>query len=152
MMFLVEMINHDPIGQTWKPEVRAHYINFSEQLMHSRPLLFKIGKGGMSYYLPFDGAQIFVCHFNATPRSNRDDLGFADFRYDALRQYLNVEATLQALSQGAPPEVEVKPHKLWCSLQFPLTSIDPVADLFRERIILKIVGEGQMQPHPNPSP
>jgi hypothetical protein len=140
-MFITEVLAHDRISQAWTPEVRAIYIRFSVQLMRSYPLQIKIGKGGLSYTLNFQGDHIFACHFNAKPRSSRDDLGFADFRYDALRPHLDVDAAIKAITQAAPPEIEVKARKLWCSLQFPLTSANTVADLLREHIIVRIARE-----------
>ncbi len=139
-MYMVEMIAHDPISQRWTAETRAQYVGFSQHLMHWCPLLFDIGNDGMRYTLPLDGAQIFICHFNAQPR-NRNGVGVSDFRYDALRKYLDVEAALKALSQAAPPEIQIKPHKLSCSLQFPLTSANTAADLLRQQIVAKITGK-----------
>ena len=112
----------------------AAYQLFSDHLMHNETLTIKRGKGGVSYYK--DG--VFVCHFNAKPRKDRDDLGFADFRYDALRPYLDIEKTISAIQKEAGPEVEIRSHKLWCSLHFPLSKLEYIADLFLRRIIFKV--------------
>lgn len=110
------------------------YKLFSDKLMQHESLTVKSGKGGLSYYK--DG--IFVCHFNAKPRKDRDDLGFADFRYDALRPYLDIDSTISAIRREALPEVEIKGHKLWCSLHFPLSKLEHIADLFLKHIISEV--------------
>lgn len=110
------------------------YKFFSEKLMQHETLTVKTGSGGLSYYR--DG--VFVCHFNASPRKGRDDLGFADFRYDALRSYLDIDGTISAMRNEALPEVEIKSHKLWCSLHFPLSKMEHMADLFLKHIITKV--------------
>ena len=96
----------------------AAYQLFSDQLMRHETLTIKSGSGGLSYYK--NG--VFVCHFNARPQKNRDDLGFADFRYDSLRPYLDIDATISAMQQDALPEVQIKSHKLWCSLHYSFVS------------------------------
>ena len=110
------------------------YRLFSDQLLRYETLTIKRGKGGLSYYK--NG--IFVCHFNARPQKKREDLGFADFRYDALRQYLDTESTIAAIQKEALPEVQLKGHKLWCTLHFPLTKMEHIADLFLRHIISKV--------------
>ena len=115
----------------------AAYKLFSDQLARHETLTIKSGKGGLSYYK--NG--VFVCHFNAHPQKKRNDLGFADFRYDALRPYLDIEKTIAAIRQDALPEVQIKSHKLWCSLHFPLTIMEHVANLFLKHIISKVDSE-----------
>ena len=110
------------------------YKFFSDQLTRQETLTIKTGKGGLSYYK--NG--IFVCHFNARPQKNRDDLGFTDFRYDALRPYLDIDTVISALQKESLPEVQIKSHKLWCSLHFPLSKLEHVADLFLKHIITKV--------------
>jgi hypothetical protein len=110
------------------------YKFFSDQLTRQETLTIKSGTGGLSYYK--NG--VFVCHFNAKPQAKRDDLGFADFRYDALRLYLDIEGTISAMRDEALPEVEIKSHQLWCSLHFPLTRLEHIADLFLKHIISKV--------------
>ena len=111
------------------------YELFSARLMRDEPLIVKSGKGGLSYYR--NG--VFVCHFNARPQKKRSDLGFADFRYDALRRYMDVETTIHAIRNDALPDVQIKSHKLWCSLHFPLSELEHVADLFLIHIISKVI-------------
>lgn len=77
------------------------YKLFSDKLMQNEALTVKSGKGGLSYYK--NGA--FVCHFNVKPQKKRDDLSFADFRYDALRPYLDIEKALNSMEKDAMPEV-----------------------------------------------
>src|SRR6185503_1138962 len=110
------------------------YKFFSEKLMQSQTLTVKTGKGGLSYYK--NG--VFVCHFNAQPQKKRYDLGFADFRYYALRPFVDIETTIAALQKEALPGVQIKSHKLWCSLYFPLSRLEHVADLFLKHIISKV--------------
>ena len=120
------------------------YKLFSDQLMCHETLAIKSGKGGLSYYK--NG--VFVCHFNAQPQKKRDDLGFADFRYDALRPYLDIEKTLSALQQEALPDVQIKSHKLWCTLHFPLSRMEHVADLFLKHIITKVNNSSKQENNP----
>ncbi len=110
------------------------YKLFSDKLMQHETLTIKTGKGGLSYYK--NG--IFVCHFNAQPQKKHDDLGFADFRYDALRPYMNIENTIAAIQKDASTEVQIRSHKLWYSLHFPLSKLVHIADLFLTHIISKV--------------
>lgn len=112
------------------------YKLFSEELMRHETLRIKSGSGGLSYYK--DG--IFVGHFNARPKKDRDDLGFADFRYDSLLPYLDVEAALPAMQQEVLPDVQIKGHKLWfwCGLHFPLSRMEHVADLFFRHVTSRV--------------
>jgi hypothetical protein len=110
------------------------YKFFSDHLTRQEALTIKTGKGGLSYYK--NG--IFVCHFNARPQKNREDLGFADFRYGSLRPYLDIDSVISAIRKEALQEVEIKSHKLWCSLHFPLSKMEHVADLFLKHIITKV--------------
>src|ERR1700752_436513 len=117
---------------TMQPD--AAYQFFSGQVMRHDTLTIKTGTGGLSYYK--NG--IFVCHFNAKPRKDRDDLGFADFRYDSLKPYIDIDGTISAIRNEALPEVEIKSHKLWYSLHFPLSKMEHVAALFLKHIITKV--------------
>jgi hypothetical protein len=64
---------------------------FTNLITVNEPLEIKSAKGGLSCYKN----DVFVCHFNAQPQKKRDDLGFADFRYDALRLYLEIEELMK---------------------------------------------------------
>ena len=110
------------------------YQLFSDKLMQNEALTIKSGKGGLSYYK--NG--VFVCHFNAKPQAKNPDLGFADFRYEGLRPYLDIDGTISAIQKEASPEVEIKRHKLWCTLHFPLSKMEHIADLFLKHIISKV--------------
>jgi hypothetical protein len=114
------------------------YKVFTNLLTVKEQLEIKTGKGGLSYYK--NG--VFVCHFNAQPQKKRDDLGFADFRYDGLRPYLDIEKTLRTMEKDAMLEVQIKSHKLWCSLHFPLSQIHHVAELFLKHIISSVNPKG----------
>jgi hypothetical protein len=52
--------------------------------------------------------------------------------------HLDTDALARAFREGIPSGVEVKANKLWCSLHFPLTLADMVADLFVANIIRKV--------------
>lgn len=110
------------------------YQLLSDHLMQHETLTVKSGKGGLSYYKK----GVFVCHFNAKPRKDRDDLGFADFRFDALHPYLDIEKTISAIQDEATSEIEIRAHKLWCSLHFPLSKLEHIAELFLKHIITKV--------------
>lgn len=138
-MLSIELLDQDPIAQTWSPELHTHYRVFSEQLMQDRPLTVKAGKGGLSYYLPYKGHPLFVCHFNAKPQGKRDDLGFADFRYDKLQTLFDIHESIAAMQAYDTHEIIVKRHKLWCSVEFLLVRECEVADLFRQHIIAKLI-------------
>ncbi len=114
---------------------------FTNSLTRKENLIIKEGKGGLSYYK--NG--VFVCHFNAKPRKDRDDLGFADFRYDALRPYLDIETSISSMRKEALREVEFKGHKLWCSLHFPLSKLEHIADLFLKHIISEVSNSSQQE-------
>ena len=133
-----KLLSDDPIAQTWSPQIRQTYIVFSQRLANQDPLTIRIGKGGLSYYKETQHGAVFVCHFNAAPRAQKSELGFADFRLDTLEAWLDLDATLQALQEAASAEVQVKVNKLWCSLHFPLRQADKVAELFSQHIVSKI--------------
>lgn len=137
-MDIHNLLSQNPIAQAWPLNIRNAYLAFYKRLTKSIPLSVKIGKGGLSFYKETKDGSVFVCHFNAMPQRGRTDLGFADFRFDALRQRLNMDTTIRALQKTAPPEIHIKVNKLWCSLHFPLTRANDVADLFTEHIISKV--------------
>ena len=110
------------------------YELFSARLMQNELLTVKNGKGGLSYYKH----GVFVCHFNARPRKQREDIGFADFRYDALRRYLEAKTTIAAIQKDALPEVQIRSPTLWCSLYFPLSVLEHIAELFLRHIISRV--------------
>jgi len=55
-----------------------------------------------------------------------------------LQPYIDIDATISAMRNEALPGVEIKSHKLWCSLHFPLSKMEHVADLFLKHIITKV--------------
>jgi hypothetical protein len=125
----------DKFARTWSAAVQARYLDFCKHLMQAERLSVKTGAGGLSFYKELDGERVFVCHFNARPRSAQIGLGFADFRRDALEGRLNVDRVLGALRRRLGPQVEVKEGKLWCGLHFSLRLAPRVADAFRIHII-----------------
>jgi len=137
MNFLRPLLDN-PIAQQWSPQTRETYLAFTQRLLHNHPLSIKVGKGGLSYYKQTRRDLVFVCHFNATPQAQNEELGFADFRLDALRGRLNLSVALRALRKAASDDMHFKVSKLWCSLHFPLWRSSQVADLFRQHIIVKV--------------
>lgn len=137
-MDIHNLLSQNPITQAWPLDIRNAYLAFYKRLTKRAPLSVKIGKGGLSFYKELKDASVFVCHFNAMPQRGRTDLGFADFRFDALRQRLNVDTTIRTIQKTASPEIHIKVNKLWCSLHFPLTQANDVADLFTTHIISKV--------------
>ena len=128
----------NPISREWSLGTRKIYQAFYRQMTQTTPLAIRIGKGGLSFYKEMVEGSVFVCHFNAKPQSRKDKLGFADFRFDAIGQYLNVSDTLQLMQNTASKEIVIKVNKLWCSLHFPLKLADEVADLLVQHIVTKI--------------
>jgi hypothetical protein len=137
MTEFAELIAHDKIAQKWSVDAQKNYQSFSQYLTQNAPLSIKIGNGGLSFYKMLGTQKVFVCHFNAEPRKGQVDIGFADFRFDALQGILDVEKTLQAMQAVALPDVKIKVNKLWCSFHFPMNLIQHVAGLFVEHIIDK---------------
>ncbi|MCA0457197.1 MAG: hypothetical protein LCI00_24710 [Chloroflexi bacterium] len=136
---LLDTLDQNPIVETWPPELQAHYQAFTEQLTLGVPLKIKVGKGGLSYYLPHNGQSLFICHFNAKPQGKRDDLGFADFRYDRLQKIIDIDETIAAMQAFDTHEIIVKRHKLWCCVEFLLERECEVAALFRQHIVAKLI-------------
>lgn len=138
LMDIQQLLSQDPIAKGWTIDTRNTYLAFYQRLTKSTPLMVRIGKGGLSFYKRTKSGLVFLVHFNAMPQRGRYDLGFADFRFDALRQHMNVDTIVRALQKAAPPDIQIKVNKLWCSLHFPLTLADNVADLLTQHIIAKV--------------
>lgn len=136
-MNLDRIFDHALAAQ-WSQETRAVYRDFSERLMQQEALTVKVGKGGLSYYNPTSSGPIFVCHFNATPRSGTSDLGFADFRRDTLERVLDFSAVLAGLQSALGPEIEIKSGTIWYSFHFPLAGRTEIAEALREQIVSRI--------------
>jgi hypothetical protein len=138
IMFIHEALLQNPISREWNREIRKIYQAFYQRLTHTAPLIIKIGKGGLSFYKEIKNDTVFVCHFNARPQSNKQDSGFADFRFDTIGKFLNVDNTIQLIQPTASKEILIKVNKLWCSLHFPLRLADHIAKLFVQHIVTKI--------------
>lgn len=136
-MNLDRIFDHALAAQ-WSPEMRVAYREFSERLMQQDALTVKVGKGGLSYYKATAGGPIFVCHFNAQPRGGTGDLGFADFRRDALERVLDFPAVLTDLQSALGSEIAIKSGKIWYSFHFPLARRTEIADALRKQIVAKI--------------
>jgi len=132
------MLAQDPLFNGWSAETQAVYMAFSERLMREAPLVITIGKGGLSYYKEMGNESVFVCHFNAKPQRLRNDLGFADFRLETLRNRVDLPLALDAIQKTTEPEIRFKLNKQWCSLHFSLSDYARVADIFYEHIIVKV--------------
>ena len=128
----------NPISREWSPETQKVYQAFYRRMTQNAPLAITIGKGGLSFYKEIANKSVFICHFNAKPQRKKDELGFADFRFDAISQYLDVSDTIQLIQNTASKEIVIKVNKLWCSLHFPLKLADEVADLFVQHIVIKV--------------
>jgi len=126
------------ISKEWTIETRNIYQAFYRRMTSAGPLAIKIGNGGLSFYKQIQNSAVFVCHFNAKPQRSRNDLGFADFRFDALHPYLPVDNTIRLFRNTASQETTIKVHKLWCSLHFPLQVAETVADLFVQNIVTRM--------------
>ena len=137
-MDIQNMLLQNPISREWSLRTRKIYEAFYRRMTQTSPLAIRIGKGGLSFYKEIADDAVFICHFNAKPQSRKDELGFADFRFEAIGQYLNVSDTLQLLQNTASKEIVIKVNKLWCSLHFPLKLADEVADLLVQHIVTKI--------------
>jgi hypothetical protein len=137
-MDIRKLLAQDPIAEAWTPELRDLYVAFYERLSEHNVLTVKVGKGGLSFYKAVKDAQVFVCHYNVLPRRAWPDIGFADFQFEPLRPYLKVEAMLRKLQRAAPPEIEIKVNKLWCSLHFLHAYDMDVANLLTQQIVSKV--------------
>jgi hypothetical protein len=129
---------HSAITASWSGSARACYQCFTERLSQDAPLTIKVGKGGLSYYKQTAHGRLFVCHFNAIPRRETSELGFADFRQDLLAPVLDVPRMIADLQAAVGSDLAIKPGKVWCSLHFPLARSADVADAFRVHLIAKL--------------
>jgi hypothetical protein len=135
---IYERLSQDPIAKAWPPDTHNTYLAFYQRLTESNPLIVKIGKGGLSFYKEIDDNPVFVCHFNAMPQRGRNELGFADFRFDILSQWLNTDTIVQTWQKMVSAEIRIKTGKRWVTLHFPLTRVNEVADLFNRHIIARV--------------
>jgi hypothetical protein len=137
-MDIQKALLQNPVSREWPLETRKTYQSFYQRMTYAVPLAIKIGKGGLSFYKAVPRASVFVCHFNARPQGRKNDLGFADFRFDAIDPYLDASDTLQLFQKTASQEIIIKVNRLWCSLHFPLKLADDVANLFVQHIVSKV--------------
>jgi hypothetical protein len=137
-MDLRKLLAQDPIAEAWTSDMCDLYVAFYERLGEHNALTVKIGKGGLSFYKAVKEAPVFVCHYNALPRRARPDIGFADFQFEPLQPYLKMDAMLRKLQRAAPPEIEIKVNKMWCSLHFLHAYDNDVADLLTQHIVSKV--------------
>ncbi|MCG8350718.1 MAG: hypothetical protein MI924_23355 [Chloroflexales bacterium] len=137
-MTVDQLFETDPFALTWAPSTRDVYRTFCDRLMRDGPLSIKIGKGGLSFSKPTPIGLVFICHFNAVPRSGEERLGFADFRKDVLHNRLDLDLVLQNMQHALGPESPIKIGKIWCSMHFPLTRAPEIADIFAEHLIAKV--------------
>lgn len=138
-MGLDKLLNQHPlVTASWSEATRMLYRTFTERLTQQEPLTIKVGKGGLSYYKATVHGPLFVCHFNAIPRRDQHELGFADFRQDVLAPVLHVPAVIAELQTVVGSDIEIKVGKVWCSFHFPLVRSADVADALRVHLISKI--------------
>lgn len=133
-----ELFESDPFAVTWSQSTRLVYRAFCDHLMGDEALSVRAGRGGLSFYKTTSTGPVFVCHFNALPRSGEERVGFADFRRDVLQGRLDLDAALESMQHALGPESPIKPGKVWCSVHFPLSRAPAVADAFREHLIAKV--------------
>jgi hypothetical protein len=138
MQHIDELFEHNTFAAAWSPGTRALYRAFCERIMQHGALDVQIGKGGLSFYKSTADGRVFVCHFNAAPRGKQNELAFADFRKDALKERLDLDAALNALQAAVGPDIPIKNGKVWCSLHFPLARSLDIADAFATHVVAQL--------------
>ena len=133
-------IESHPIAATWAPDVEARYREFARVLGADHALEITIGRGGLSFYAFPDAGRTFICHFNAAPRSGRDDLGFADFKPRALGPQLDPDAVVADLQRRLGASVVLRAGKVWCGAHFASERDAQVAAAFRHAVVAAVFG------------
>ena len=137
---LPEPIEAHPIAATWAPDLVARYREFARVLGAGHALEITIGRGGLSFYAPPGAGRTFICHFNAAPRSGRDDLGFADFKPRALAPQLDPDAVVADLQRRLGSSVELRAGKVWYGAHFASERDAHVAAAFRDAVVAAVFG------------
>lgn len=137
---LPESIESDPIAETWAPELAARYREFARVLAGSHELEITIGRGGLSFYAHPAAGRAFICHFNAAPRSGRDDLGFADFKPHALGPHVDPRGVIADLQRRLGPGIPLSAGKVWCGAHFARERDADVAQAFRDAVVEAVLG------------
>ena len=137
---LPESIEAHLIAGTWAPDLVARYREFARVLGADHALEITIGRGGLSFYAQPGAGRIFICHFNAAPRSGRDDLGFADFTPRALAPQLDPDAVVADLQRRLGSSVELRAGKVWHGAHFASERDAHVAAAFRDAVVAAVFG------------
>lgn len=137
---LPEPIESDPIAETWTPDLAARYREFARVLADGRGLEITIGRGGLSFYARSAAGRTFICHFNAAPRSGRDDLGFADFKPHALGPHVDSRGVIADLQRRLGPAVPLSAGKVWYGAHFARERDADVARAFRDAVVEAVLG------------
>ena len=136
-------IESHPIAGIWAPDLVARYLEFARVLGAKHALEITIGRGGLSFYAhPGAARRTFICHFNAAPRSGRDDLGFADFKPRALAPQLDPDAVVADLQRRLGPSVGLRAGKVWYGAHFASKRDAHVAAAFRDAVVAAVFGQG----------
>ena len=137
---LPESIESHPIAAMWEPNVAERYRAFARVVAGRNQLETTIGRGGLSFYAHRSGKRIFVCHFNAAPRSGRDDLGFADFKPAAIEPHAHPDAVAAELQRRLGPEITLRRGKEWYGAHFARERDADVAAAFHDAIVVAVFG------------
>ena len=135
---LPDAIESHPIAQEWDEAVAGRYRNFADVLAFDHELEITIGRGGLSFYTP--GPRKFLCHFNASPRTGRHDLGFADFKPQVLAPQLDPDAVVADLQRRFGSEIPLRAGKVWYGAHFLSEHDALVAAAFRSAIVNPLLG------------
>ena len=138
---LPESIESHPIAAMWAPDVADRYRAFARVVAGGNELETTIGRGGLSFYAHRSGNRIFVCHFNAAPRSGRDDLGFADFKPAALARRTDPDAVAADLQRRLGPDITLRRGKAWYGAHFARERDADVAAAFRDAVVAAVLGQ-----------
>jgi hypothetical protein len=118
---------------TAETDEAARYARFRDRVVAGDPVDVKAGPGGLSFYVSIDGRRRFACHFNARPRREESNRGFADFKpQDTGLDQVRVTARLEELLQG---KAECRRGARWWSAHFAADQDLLVADAFRKVVV-----------------
>lgn len=136
-------IESHPIARAWTPAVAERYRRFARSVAGGHELEVTIGRGGLSFYAHSDRRRTFVCHFNATPRAGRDELGFADFQPRAVAPPLDADTVLADLQRRLGATIALRAGKAWCGAHFASERDADVATAFRQAIVDAVLGPAE---------
>jgi len=135
---LPDAIESDPTAKEWDRALADRYRRFAEELASDHGLRITVGRGGLSFYAP--GMGRFLCHFNASPRKGREDLGFVDFKPHVLVPELDPSAVVVDLQRRLGFEIPLRAGKVWYGAQFLREQDALVAAAFRLAVVNPFLG------------